>query len=141
MDTRKYTSIGERSTVYGQLITLVMEKFSMQPYGYIIHSMTNPIRLYGRNVQVNYGMLIDADFDNNTGYDGIDYKLEVGWNNQTNKWDKTLTQWSVTKEEKTIFACITIQVFLRNNLVLQSQKRKTTLYVTWPHLQFQIRFL
>ena len=52
---------------------------------------------------VNYGMLIDADFDNDTGYDGIDYKLEIGWDNHTKNWDKTLTAWSPTKEERTIY--------------------------------------
>jgi hypothetical protein len=48
--------------------------------------------------QVNYGMLIDSDFDKNTGYGGIDYNLEYGWNNKTQSWSITLYQWSLTGE-------------------------------------------
>ena len=35
-----------------------------------------------------YGMLIDSDFDPFTGKDGIDYQLEIQWNNQTRSWTK-----------------------------------------------------
>ena len=55
-----------------------------------------PIPFQNRPLQyneVNYGMLIDADFDRSTGYGGIDYQLQVGWNNQTKTWDKTLREW------------------------------------------------
>ena len=43
---------------------------------------------------VNYGMFIDADFDEATGFGGIDYKVEISWNNQTKIWTKVLEKWS-----------------------------------------------
>lgn len=42
----------------------------------------------------NYGILIDSDFDEDTGADGIDYQLEIKWDNQTNTWTRSLTEWS-----------------------------------------------
>jgi hypothetical protein len=42
----------------------------------------------------NYGMLIDSDLNENTGQNGIDYQLEIKWNNQTRTWTKILTEWS-----------------------------------------------
>ena len=44
----------------------------------------------------NYGMLIDSDFDEDTGAGGIDYQLEIKWNNETNTWTRVLTEWSST---------------------------------------------
>jgi hypothetical protein len=46
------------------------------------------------NEYVNYGMFVDADFDESTGFGGIDYKVELSWNNQTKIWTKTLEKWS-----------------------------------------------
>jgi hypothetical protein len=43
---------------------------------------------------VNYGMFIDADFDDTTGFGGIDYKVEISWNNQSREWTKVLEKWS-----------------------------------------------
>jgi hypothetical protein len=43
---------------------------------------------------VDYGMLIDADFDKSTGYSGFEYQLEVRWDNQTRTWSRTLNGWS-----------------------------------------------
>ena len=43
---------------------------------------------------VNYGMYIDSDFDETTGFGGIDYKVEIGWNNQSKQWTKVLEKWS-----------------------------------------------
>lgn len=43
---------------------------------------------------VNYGMYIDADFDTTTGFGGIDYKMEISWQNSSKKWFKTLEKWS-----------------------------------------------
>ena len=42
----------------------------------------------------NYGMLIDSDFDEHTGPNGIDYQLEIRWDNETNTWTRVLTEWS-----------------------------------------------
>jgi hypothetical protein len=52
--------------------------------------------------KVNYGMLIDADFDKKTGFDGIDYQLEVGWNGTDNSWTKSLEEWSPLGNTRTI---------------------------------------
>jgi len=43
---------------------------------------------------LNYGMLIDSDYNENTGQRGIDYQLEIRWNNETKTWTKTLTEWA-----------------------------------------------
>ena len=43
---------------------------------------------------INYGMLIDSDYNENTGQRGIDYQLEITWNNETKTWTKTLTEWA-----------------------------------------------
>jgi hypothetical protein len=47
-----------------------------------------------KNEEVNYGMYIDADFNERTGFEGIEYKFEIGWNNQSKKWTKILEKWS-----------------------------------------------
>ena len=56
----------------------------------------------GSQDKVNYGMLIDADFDKKTGFDGIDYQLEVGWNGTDNSWTKSLEEWSPLGNTRTI---------------------------------------
>lgn len=45
--------------------------------------LTKPVKFD----RVSYGMLIDSDFDNNTGYRGIDYDLRVSSVN-TMQWTK-----------------------------------------------------
>jgi hypothetical protein len=52
--------------------------------------------------QVNYGMLIDSDFDRNTGFGGIDYLYQIGWDSNTKTWNKMLWELSSTGEEKTL---------------------------------------
>lgn len=53
--------------------------------------------------QVNYGMLIDSDFNNKTGYGGLDYIFEIGWRNNTNSWTQSLFALAPTQESKTIY--------------------------------------
>ena len=43
--------------------------------------------------EVDYGMFIDSDFNSKTGFGGIDYKIEVGWDNDTNSWSKRIEKW------------------------------------------------
>jgi hypothetical protein len=50
----------------------------------------------------NFGMYIDADFNRQTGYGGIDYKLEVAWDKDSKSWTKTLEKWSLNGDPKTI---------------------------------------
>ena len=49
-----------------------------------------------------YGMLIDSDFDPFTGKDGIDYQLEIQWNNQTKSWTKFFGEYSSTNSFRPI---------------------------------------
>ena len=90
-NTKNYTKGGDRSTDIvsvdyfsdGKALNATLWlyfPFKMQP------------RLSDENV--NYGMYIDADFDENTGFGGIDYKVELGWNNQSKQWTKVLEKWS-----------------------------------------------
>lgn len=54
--------------------------------------LSAPIRISNDTSIMSYGMLIDADSNQKTGLQGIDYQLEVRWQNGT--WTKILTQWS-----------------------------------------------
>ncbi len=49
-----------------------------------------PSRLFK---EVDYGMFIDSDFNNKTGFGGIDYNFEIRWNNDTNLWTKKIERW------------------------------------------------
>ena len=58
--------------------------------------------------KIEYGMLIDADFSNKTGFGGIDYKVELTWNNQSKQWTQILERWSpfgstLVLENKTMY--------------------------------------
>ena len=72
--------------------------------------------------QVNYGMLIDSDFNNKTGYRGLDYTFEIGWRNDTSSWTQSLVALSPTGENKTIY--------IKNNFTDFFEKGKS--YVVLP---------
>ena len=44
--------------------------------------------------EVVYGMLVDADLKNNTGNQGIDYQIEIQWNNATRTWTRVFNEFS-----------------------------------------------
>lgn len=46
------------------------------------------------STQISYGMLIDADDNNNTGVSGIDYNFQIISNNEAHTWSKVLEKWS-----------------------------------------------
>ena len=52
-----------------------------------------PFKEERNDSKVNYGMYIDADFDDGTGFKGIDYKVELQWNNQTKNWSRVIESW------------------------------------------------
>jgi hypothetical protein len=52
--------------------------------------------------KLNYGMYIDADFNNKTGIAGIDYKVEVQWDNKTKSWTRVFEEWSTNGKAKTL---------------------------------------
>ena len=53
-----------------------------------------PFKEARNDTKVNYGMYIDSDFDDGTGLKGIDYKVEIQWNNQTKNWSRIIESWS-----------------------------------------------
>lgn len=52
-----------------------------------------PFKEERNDSKVNYGMYIDADFDDSTGFMGVDYKVELQWNNQTKNWSRIIESW------------------------------------------------
>jgi hypothetical protein len=42
---------------------------------------------------VNYGMYFDADYNKKTGVQGIDYKVEISWDNKTQTWTRVFEEW------------------------------------------------
>jgi hypothetical protein len=52
--------------------------------------------------QVYYGILIDSDFNNDTGYQGIDYQVEVKWNDTSNKWIRSFNEFSANGHTRNI---------------------------------------
>ena len=51
---------------------------------------------------VNYGILIDSDFNYYTGFEGIDYIYEIEWQNSTQSWVQKLFELSPTGDNKTL---------------------------------------
>ncbi len=56
----------------------------------------------GSNVAVIYGILIDADYNQVTGKEGVDYQLEIHWTNETQRWDKGITEYSSPVHNRTL---------------------------------------
>jgi hypothetical protein len=52
--------------------------------------------------RINYGMYIDADFNNKTGNNGIDYKVEVQWNGTSKSWTRVFEQWASNGDERVL---------------------------------------
>ena len=79
---------------------------------------------------VDYGMLIDSDFEKKTGFEGIDYQLELSWDNQTHTWTKKLVQWSVNGDQRTINITKKYQGFYEKekNYILLSLDLESILY-------------
>jgi hypothetical protein len=52
--------------------------------------------------ELNYGMYIDADFNNKTGIAGIDYRIAIQWNSQSKSWTRVFQEWSTNGKTKTV---------------------------------------
>jgi hypothetical protein len=52
--------------------------------------------------KVNYGMYIDSDLNNRTGINGIDYKVEIQWDNKTEKWTRVFEEWSTNGKSRVL---------------------------------------
>jgi hypothetical protein len=98
MDTREYDSVrGERSTDI-----LAVTYYADEDFLNATLWLYFPFKVRPNYSEVNYGMLIDADFDNRTGFDGIDYQFEIKWNNNSGAWNNILEAWSPSGDQRTI---------------------------------------
>jgi hypothetical protein len=55
----------------------------------------------GSNVAVIYGILIDADYNQETGKEGVDYQIEIQWSNETQTWNKGIIEYSSPVHNRT----------------------------------------
>jgi hypothetical protein len=53
------------------------------------------------NVAVSYGILIDADYNQETGKEGVDYQIEIQWSNETQTWNKGIIEYSSPVHNRT----------------------------------------
>jgi hypothetical protein len=98
MDSRQYyPDVGVRSTDI-----LAVDYYSNSNFLNATLWLYFPFIAKPSYTSVNYGMLIDADFDKETGFDGIDYQFEIKWDESRGAWNKTLEAWSPNGDERTI---------------------------------------
>jgi hypothetical protein len=62
---------------------------------------------------VNYGMYFDADSNNRTGSGGVDYKVEISWNNESQTWTRVFEEWSSSGKNKTLDKKVNFTDFFR----------------------------
>lgn len=43
---------------------------------------------------IAYGIMIDADLNGDSGFQGVDYELQISWNNNTKAWTQTLIEYA-----------------------------------------------
>lgn len=58
--------------------------------------------------KINYGLFIDSDNNDQTGFRGIDYQYEMSWINETKTWNKRLLEWSSTGEDRTLYEIVNL---------------------------------
>jgi hypothetical protein len=56
----------------------------------------------GSTVAVVYGILINADNNQETGREGVDYQIEIQWNNETQTWKKGIIEYSSPVHNRTL---------------------------------------
>jgi hypothetical protein len=99
LKTRSFTKAGDRTTDI-ESVDYFSDGNNLGAILWLyfpVKSQPNPI-----NEEVDYGMYIDADFDDKTGYGGIEYKVEISWDNETKEWRKVLEKWSHYGETLTV---------------------------------------
>ena len=47
-------------------------------------------------------MFIDSDLNNQTGIKGIDYKVEIQWDNNTKTWTRVFEEWSTNGKSRVL---------------------------------------
>ncbi|HXT83909.1 MAG TPA: hypothetical protein VN704_06200 [Verrucomicrobiae bacterium] len=107
--------------------------------------INNPVPFFkpeilAKNEEIHYGMYIDSDFNDLTGYGGVDYNYELGWNNKSKEWTIVLNKWShegyqIVLDNKTVsynnFSkkdAKYIQMSLELSKILSPKKYKVTFY-------------
>ena len=43
---------------------------------------------------IAYGIMIDADLNGDSGFQGVDYEIQISWNNNTKAWTQTLIEYA-----------------------------------------------
>ena len=91
MKTREFTNDGDRSTDI-ELIDYYSDGKTLNATLWLYFPFKpTPSPSYEN---VNYGMFINSDFNDDTGFGGIDYKVEISWNGQGKNWTKVVEKWS-----------------------------------------------
>jgi len=107
--------------------------------------INNPVPFFkpeilAKKEEIHYGMYIDSDFNDLTGYGGVDYNYELGWNNKSKEWTIVLNKWShegyqIVLDNKTVsynnFSkkdAKYIQMSLELSKILSPKKYKVTFY-------------
>jgi hypothetical protein len=97
LNTKTLTRVGDRNT------DIVSVDYSIN--GTAIDAvlwLLFPFKEIPSRENVNYGMFVDADFNTKTGFGGIDYQIEIRWNNESMKWNKVIESWSPYGETRVI---------------------------------------
>jgi hypothetical protein len=69
----------------------------------------------GSNAVVAYGILIDADSNQQTGKEGVDYQEEIQWSNITHTWNKIILEYSSPSHNRTLDIKEDYSGFYKNN--------------------------
>jgi hypothetical protein len=69
----------------------------------------------GSNAVVAYGILIDADSNQQTGKEGVDYQEEIQWSNITHTWNKIMLEYSSPSHNRTLDIKENYSGFFKNN--------------------------
>lgn len=79
--------------------------------------------------KINYGFVIDADNNNQTGFNGIDYQYEISWINETKTWSKKVLEWASSGEERILEEIVNVTDYSKgHNYITLSLDLKKLLY-------------
>ena len=56
---------------------------------------------------LSYGVMVDSDMDSNSGFQGVDYELQINWNNNTKTWTRSLIEYAADGNSKAILPAAT----------------------------------
>lgn len=79
--------------------------------------------------KINYGLFIDSDNNDQTGFNGIDYQYEISWINETKSWNKRVLEWASSGEERILDEIVNLTDFSKGqNYISLSLDLKKLLY-------------